>query len=136
VRDKLACMVPASELLDLGIGLMDTCDRGRNETYKATRYRDGLMIALLICCPMRLKNLASLVIGQHLMFDGCAYCLKLTAAETKSGRPYYAAIPVELTPYMEGWLRLYRPMLQSIGTAKNQVGSIGGIFGSAARAAP
>jgi integrase/recombinase XerD len=77
-------MVPASELLDLGIGLMDTCDRGRNETYKATRYRDGLMIALLICCPMRLKNLASLVIGQHLMFDG--------SPETKSGRRYHGAI--------------------------------------------
>jgi hypothetical protein len=38
-RDKLACMVPAGEVLDLGIGLMDTCDRGQNETYKATRYR-------------------------------------------------------------------------------------------------
>ena len=35
-------MVPASELLDLGIGLMDTCERSQNETYKATRYRDGL----------------------------------------------------------------------------------------------
>ena len=50
-RDKLACMVPANELLDLGIGLMDTCDRGQNETYKATRYRDGLIIALLISWP-------------------------------------------------------------------------------------
>jgi integrase len=125
-RDKLSRLVRASDLFTLGLRLMDTCERGQNETYKATRYRDGLIIGLLIACPMRIKNLASLVIGQHLMFDGCAYCLKLTAAETKSGRPYYAAIPVELTPYMEGWLRLYRPMLQSIGTAKNQVGSIGG----------
>jgi integrase/recombinase XerD len=105
---------------------MHTCDRGWNETYKATPCRDGLMIALLICCPMRLKNLASLVIGQNLMFDGCAYCLKLTAAETKSGRPYHAAIPAALTPYIEGWLRLHRPALQLIETAKGQVGSIRG----------
>jgi hypothetical protein len=35
----------------------------------STRYRDGLLIALLISCPMRLENLALLVIGQHLVFD-------------------------------------------------------------------
>jgi hypothetical protein len=65
VRDELACMLPASELLEVGIGLTDTCDHGQNASYKATRYRDGLLTALLISCPMRLKNLASLVIGQH-----------------------------------------------------------------------
>jgi integrase/recombinase XerD len=125
-RDKLSRLVRASDLFTLGLRLMDTCERGQNETYKATRYRDGLIIALLICCPMRLKNLASLMIGQHLMFDGCAYCLKLTAAETKSGRPYHAAIPAELTPYIEGWLEAHRPTLQSIGMGRSRVGSIGG----------
>jgi hypothetical protein len=58
-------MVPASELLDLGIGLMDACERGATRVYRATHYRDGLIIALLISCPMRLKNLTGLVIGQH-----------------------------------------------------------------------
>jgi integrase/recombinase XerD len=55
--------------------------------YVPIRYRDGLLIALLIACPMRIKNLANLIIGQHLVFDGCAYGLKLRAAETKTGRP-------------------------------------------------
>jgi hypothetical protein len=32
-------------------------------TYRVTRYRDGLLIALLISRPMRLKNLAGLVIA-------------------------------------------------------------------------
>jgi len=126
-RDKLSRLVRASDLFTLGLRLMNTREDGPDRpTYVATRYRDGLIIALLIACPMRIKNLASLVIGQHLMFDGGAYWLKLTAAETKSGRPYHAAIPAELTPYIEGWLRLYRPMLQLIGAAKDQVGSIGG----------
>jgi hypothetical protein len=31
--------------------------------------------SLLIACPMRIKNLADLVIGQHLVFDGQAYGL-------------------------------------------------------------
>jgi integrase/recombinase XerD len=105
---------------------METCDRGLTAIYKATRYRDGLIIALLISCPMRLKNLAALVVGQHLVCDGQDYQVKLTAAETKSGRPYHAAIPAELTPYIEGWLRLHRPMLQSFGMSKGEMGSIGG----------
>ena len=76
------------------------------------RYRDGLIIALLIACPVRIKNLANLVIGQHLVFDGDAYRLKLSAAETKAGRPYLGSVPPELTPYIDGWLQVRRPSLQ------------------------
>jgi integrase len=109
-RDKLARMVPASELFDLGLALMDTCEPGATRLYRATRYRDGLVIALLLSCPMRLKNLASLVIRQHLVFDAQGYQVKLAAAETKTGRPYVAAVPHELTPYIDRWLQVYRPV--------------------------
>jgi hypothetical protein len=64
-----------------------------------------------------LKNIASLVIGQHLVFDGEGYQVKLTAAESKSGRPYVAAVPHELTPYIDRWLQVYRRMpLTAAGT--------------------
>jgi hypothetical protein len=53
---------------------------------------------VLIFCPMRLKNLTGLVIGQHLVFDSHDYRMKLTAAEIKTGRPYVAAVPHDLTP--------------------------------------
>jgi len=125
-RDKLSRRVRASDLFELGLRLMDTCEDADRPAYVPIRYRDGLIIALLIACPMRIKNLANLVIGQHLVFDGCAYRLRLTAAETKSGRPYHAAVPPELTPYIDGWLQVHRPALQMIGMAKGQVGSIGG----------
>ncbi len=58
-----------------------------------------------------MKNLAGLVIGQHLVFDGRAYRLEITAAETKTGRPYIAAVPHELTTYIDRWLQVYRPQL-------------------------
>jgi integrase/recombinase XerD len=103
---KVCCMVPASELLDLGIGLMDACDRAQNAAYKATRYPGRPDHRMLISSPMRLKNLAGLVIGQHLVFDSLDYRMKLTA-ETKTGRPYVATVPPELTPYVKGWLRVY-----------------------------
>ena len=101
-RDKISRLVAAGDLLELGIRLMETCEDGpRHRTHVATQYRDGLMIALLICAPIRLKNLTELVIGRHLVFDGKAYGLQITAAETKTGRPYRAAIPTELTGYIE-----------------------------------
>ena len=55
-RDKLAYMVPASDLFDLGIRLMTTHDEGARPHHRAIRYRDGLLIALLICCPMRIEE--------------------------------------------------------------------------------
>jgi integrase/recombinase XerD len=70
-RDKLSCLVRASDLFELGLRLMDTCEDGPDRpAYVATRYRDGLLVALLIACPIRIKNLGNLVIGQHLVFDG------------------------------------------------------------------
>jgi integrase len=119
-------MVAAAELFDLGLRLMATWDTAPHPVYKATRYRDGLIIALLIACPIRLKNLAGLVVGQHLVFDGQAYRLTLTAAETKNGRPYVAMVPSELRPYIDQWLRIQRPALQSSATAGAGAGSAAG----------
>jgi integrase/recombinase XerD len=122
-RDKLSRMVPATDLLDLGLRLMDTCRDGPDRpAYVATRYRDRLIIALLIACPIRIKNLANLVIGQHLVFDGDAYLVKLSAAETKTGRPYVAAVPPELTPYLDRWLEIHRRNLQTFAQSEAQVG--------------
>jgi integrase/recombinase XerD len=68
---------------------------------------------------MRLKNLTGLAIGQHLVFDGHDYQVKLPAAETKTGRPYIAAVPHELTPYIDRWLQVYRPLpLTAAGKAR------------------
>jgi integrase len=75
---------------------------------------------------MRIKNLANLVIGQHLVLNSSAYWLKLSAAETKTGRPYHASVPPELTPYINGWLQVHRPRLQLIARGDGQAGSMGG----------
>jgi integrase/recombinase XerD len=113
-RNKLSRMVAAPELFDLGIRLMETWNEPPQQMFKATRFRNGLLIALLICCPIRAKNLAGLMIGRHLVFDGEGYRLELAAAETKTRRPYVADLPRELAPYIERWLQVHRPALQSI----------------------
>jgi integrase len=123
-RDKLSRLVRASDLFGLGLRLMDTCESGSDRpAYVAIRYRDGLIIALLIACPMRLKNLVNLVIVQHLVFNGDAYLVKLSATETKTGRPYVAAVPDLLTSHVNGWLQMYRPMfVQSLAHGERQLG--------------
>jgi integrase/recombinase XerD len=123
-RNKLGRMVAAADLFELGLRLMDTCEDGPDRpAYVATRHRDGLLVATLIACPMRLANLTGLVIGRHLIVDGGEYRIKLAAAETKTGRPYSAAIPPELMPYLDRWLQVYRPRLQSIARAQVDPGT-------------
>jgi integrase/recombinase XerD len=114
-RDKLARMVAASDLFELGLHLMDTLEGPHQRVYKATRFRDGLLIALLIAAPMRLKNFAGLVIGQHLVFGGQGYELRLAKAETKTRRPYHAAVPPQLTPFIDSWLGAHRTKLIAPG---------------------
>jgi integrase/recombinase XerD len=135
-RDKLSRMVAAADLFELGLRLMATWNTAPRPAFKATRYRDGLMIALLIACPIRLRNLAGLMIGQHLVFDGQAYRLQITAAETKNGRPYIARVPHELTSYIDEWLRLHRPTLQLVAAAGPSFGSAAAPCGSTAGAIP
>jgi hypothetical protein len=87
-------MVPATDLFALGIRLMETWAAGPPQRInKASRYRDGLIIALLTSCPTRIRNLASIEIGRHLVWDGQGYQLHFTAAETKTQRPYSASLP-------------------------------------------
>jgi integrase/recombinase XerD len=126
-RDKLSRMVPAADLFELGLWLMETwADDRPQRVYKATRFRDGLIIALLICCPVRVKNLAGLMIGQHLIFDGERYRLHVTAAETKTGRPYVACVPHELTGYIDEWLRFHRPALKLMAASGPSSGNAAG----------
>ena len=62
------------------------------------------MIALLACCPIRLRNLATLRVGQQLRRIGDTWWIILSEAETKSGRPDERPIPEILTLTLTvGW---------------------------------
>ena len=119
-RPKRARIVSAADLFALGIRLMDTCEQaGTNNTYRATRYRDGLIVAVLISCPVRLKNLVMIEIGRHLLFRAGVYRLEFSADDTKTRRPHIAELPSSLTPYMDGYLRQYRAQLTARRHAPN-----------------
>jgi len=106
---------------------MDTCGEGADRPqYVPILYRDGLLIALLIACPMRIKNLANLIIGQHLVLDGCAYGLKAQGRGDQDRQALRACVPNELTGYIDEWLWFHRPALQLMAAAGASVGSAAG----------
>ena len=81
--------IPGSELIRRG----DTKIHLRQQLARARQVRDGLMIALLALCPIRLRNLAELCVGRQLRRVGDAWWIILEADETKTGRPDERRVP-------------------------------------------
>jgi integrase len=72
-------------------------------------FRDVLTIGILICCPIRLKNLTSLCIGQHLQKVGDEWHLSFPASETKNYQDLAYILPCSLEPALEHYLSTIRP---------------------------
>jgi integrase len=100
------------ELFALGIELMQRAEAdepSRSPRDCAVLYRDGLMMALLSSCPLRLRNLLGLMIGQHLMRRGDAYWVVFQAEETKTRRPIEVPLPRALTAAIDRYIEEHRP---------------------------
>jgi hypothetical protein len=69
----------------------------RTALQRATQYRNGLMIALLACCPIRLKNFAALTIGSSIVQVEDSWWIVLTEEDTKEKRPDERRVPDILT---------------------------------------
>ncbi len=111
VRDKHPRLVGADDLADLGHRLMDSAAAQTTPRRQATRYRDGLVIALLAARPLRRRNLAGLQLGQHVIRHGAAWRLEVPGAETKTGSPIEWLWPEALIPGLETYLAVHRPIL-------------------------
>ena len=86
-------------------------DKRAPKLTRARLVRDGLLIALLAQCPIRLKNLAALEIGKSFVKVDDTWWIILTAAETKEKRPDERPVPSELSEIIDRYLRIYRPLL-------------------------
>lgn len=115
-KDKRGHMVDARQLLALGVDLMEQALEMGDRYHAATRMRDGLLIAVLVSCPiLRLANLTAIEIGRHLLFDGDRYRLVFTEEETKTAHPGQAELSPALSPYIDIWLRDHRRRLLAHG---------------------
>lgn len=106
-------LVSPVALIALGNELMSTWqDRAAHDRrLNAMDYRDGLMIAFLALCPVRVANLAQMRLGQHLTIDGNAVRVQFTANETKGRRALEFDWPAELTVALTYYLRSVHPIL-------------------------
>ena len=110
-RPKYHRIVPTDRLLALGLELIDRGETSDHltELARARLVRDGLMIALLSLCPIRLGNFAGLRIGRQICRIGDTWWIILEANETKSGRPDERPVPEILTEHIDRWLERWRP---------------------------
>jgi hypothetical protein len=111
-REKRHAIQHTLDLYRFGRRVMDTADRGKGKTvHAAQRYQSGLIIALLAVRPLRIRNFQAITIGESLRWDGANYWLIFGTDATKTHTPIEEPLPDDLTPYLELFLRTWRPAL-------------------------
>jgi integrase len=103
--------VAPERLVEAGLTLIREAERDTrgSRLKRALVVRNGLMVALLALCPIRLRNFASLAIGQSFLRQESGWWIIL--ADTKSGRPDHRPTDSLLTSSVEAYMNVYRPIL-------------------------
>ncbi len=112
-RPKLPRMRPAHEILGWAFQTMESlAAKNRTGVRDAVKYRDALMIGLLILCPiLRRRNLADIRLDRHLRSTSRGFVLVFASSETKTRQPIEAPVPEELGSCIRLFLDRYRPLL-------------------------
>jgi site-specific recombinase XerD len=112
-RSKFDRMVMIEVLVEAALTLIHEAETSPNLTSlaRARQVRNGLMVALLGLCPIRLKNFAALEIGRSFAEIKGRWWIVLTASETKENRPDERRVDELLTPVIDRYLSQHRPVL-------------------------
>ena len=122
--DKFPRVVMTERLVEVGLTLGKQAEISNSSSLLARSLmaRNGLMIALLALCPIRLKNFSALRLGESFVqLEGTWWILLRT---TKSKRRDERRVPSFLNDLIQQYLRVYRPVLLSRGDI-NGVGATG-----------
>jgi integrase len=111
-KSKFDRVVLSGVLVEAGLGLVAKAEQsGRTELKRARDARDGLMIALLALCPIRLKNFAALTLGQSFAQMNGSWWIILAKEATKSRRVDERRVPDILNPAINVYLNQHRLVL-------------------------
>ena len=109
-RKRADRLLPANELMATVLAELHKLGVSNCRDRRADlAFRDALTIGILICCPIRLKNLASLCIGRHLQRVGDEWHLSFPAPETKNNQDLTYILPRSLEPALDHYLSAVRP---------------------------
>jgi integrase len=111
-RSKFDRLVFTGRLVEAGLTLLAEAQGfADNDFARARGVRNGLMIALLALCPLRLKNFAALEIGNTFKEVQGSWWIALPGITTKSRRPDERRVPELLNPAIDLYLHQSRPVL-------------------------
>jgi integrase len=122
-RSKFDRLVFTQRLVEAGLTLVTEAQEfARNDFVRARGVRNGLMIALLAFCPIRLKNFADLRIGQTFKEIQGSWWITLPSATTKSRRREERRVRELLNQPIDLYLNQSRPIL--LGGAKSATSAL------------
>jgi integrase len=112
-RDDRARLVPLIVIRDLAFELMRRAETGEelSDFQRALFFRDGLMIAILCACHLRLRNFAGMAIGTNFQRRGEEWWVSFEADETKTKRPIEKPLPAAYTGCIERYISHHREQL-------------------------
>ena len=112
-KSKDIRLVDPDLIVEAGLALIEEATGNQRLTplRRARQVRDGLMIALLALCPIRLKNFAALELQASFRRIGTRWWIVLDRNETKSGRLDERRAPRDLAAAIEAYLLVHRPVL-------------------------
>ena len=84
---------------------------GITDLRRATLYRDGLMVGLLIARPLRLRTFIAMRLDRHLVARGDGFLLRFAPKDMKDKKSHEYAVPTELVEPLQRYLRVHRPTL-------------------------
>ncbi|MFD1343259.1 tyrosine-type recombinase/integrase [Litorisediminicola beolgyonensis] len=111
-KRKHGRILSSQVLLEAGIRLAtDHADATPSALFRATRIRDGAIIALLAMMPIRRRSLAELEIGISIFIDAAGATIALSEEQTKTGLPWEAELPPQVLPVFRQYVDEARPLL-------------------------
>jgi integrase/recombinase XerD len=118
---KSETLVNPARLWGLGLRLIDEARdidaRNRKRKHRsrkaAIRFRDGLLVCVLACVPVRIECLWHSDIGQHLFVEEDIGWLRFAAEETKEDRADTRLLSFELVELLVEYRRQWRTRLKS-----------------------
>jgi integrase len=121
-RSKFDRLVLTGRLVEAGRTLMAEAQSfARSDFARAKGMRNGLMIALLAFCPIRLKNFAALELGSTFKEVHGRWWITLPSVTTKSRRPDERRVPELLNNDIGFYLQKCRPILLRSASITNAV---------------
>src|SRR5262245_11828287 len=103
--------VTAPQIYQWALARMRQADAmdGITEIRRATLYRDGLMVGLLIARPLRLRTFIAIELGRHLVERSNGFLLRFAPEDMKDKKAHEYAVPAELVESLQRYLWVYRP---------------------------